>query len=133
VNLTWRRSGNPPLQSDIHAVCRDTAAGCRVELSGRITIDSTPGLQALLLKRLDSQDCKALTLDLYEVPYIDTAGLAMLMELLRAARLRGKQFGLSGVREKPRFLLEAARLLNFFPELDPDGRPGGESPYGGVA
>jgi len=104
-----------------------------VELSGRITIDSSPGVHAQLLRRLQSPNCRTLTVDLYDVEYIDTSGLAMLIELLRAARLMGKAFRLSGLREKPRYLLEVTGLLHLFQEVDREARSNGALPCGGVA
>ena len=124
VNLPWLRSGTTAsVDAEVRAACRDGADGCRVELSGRITIDSSPDLQSLLLRRVQSPDCSTLTVDLYDVAYIDTSGLAMLMEVLRAARLRGKDLRLSGLRERPRYLLEVTRLLHLFREVDREGRP----------
>ena len=114
-------------------MCRDTTEGCRVEFSGRITIDSSPGLHSLLLRRLQSPNCRTLTVDLYDVEYIDTSGLAMLMELLRAARLTGKALQLSGLREKPRYLLEAAGLLHLFREVDREVQPRLGLPCSGAA
>lgn len=89
---------------------------CHVRLSGRITIDSSPGLRLLLLTRLESQSCRALIVDLSEVAYVDTSGLAMLVETLKTARNQGKTFHLSGLRERPRYLLETTRLLHLFDE-----------------
>ncbi|HXK06480.1 MAG TPA: STAS domain-containing protein [Verrucomicrobiae bacterium] len=124
LNFPWLRSGTTTsVDAEVRAACRDGADGCRVELSGRITIDSSPDLQTLLLRRVESPDCRTLTVDLYDVAYIDTSGLAMLMELLRAARLQAKDLRLSGLRERPRYLLEATRLLHLFQEVDREGRP----------
>ena len=124
VTLPWLRSGTTAsVDAEVRATCRDGVDGCRVELSGRITIDSSPDLQALLLRRVQSPNCRGLIVDLYDVAYIDTSGLAMLMELLRAARLGDKEIRLSGLRERPRYLLEATRLLHLFQEVDREGRP----------
>jgi len=124
MNFPWRRSGTSvSAEPEARVASRDGAEGCRVELSGRITIDSSPDLQSLLLRRVQSPHCGALTVDLYDVAYIDTSGLAMLMELLRAARLQGKDLRLSGLRERPRYLLEATRLLHLFHEVDREDRP----------
>jgi anti-sigma B factor antagonist len=124
VNFPWLRSGTiASADPEVRAACRDSADGCRVELSGRITIDSSPGVQSLLLRRVQSPNCNTLTVDLYDVAYIDTSGLAMLMELLRAARLKGKELRLSGLRERPRYLLEATRLLHLFQQVDREDRP----------
>ncbi len=106
--------------ADIRATCDDRGAECHVRLSGRITIDSAPDLRALLLARLQTPSCQSLNVDLFEVAYIDTSGLAVLVETLRAARRLGKTIGLSGLRERPRYLLEATRALRFFPELNRD-------------
>lgn len=92
---------------------------CLGSLSGRVTIDSSPGLRLLLLATLQASDCETLTVDLHEVDYMDTSGLAVLLEVLRAARVLNKDFQLSGLGERPRYLLETARLLRLFHEVDP--------------
>lgn len=116
--ILWRRTTKTaPLDADIRAVCEAHGVECQVWLSGRITIDSSPSVRALLLQRLESPDCQNLTVDLREVPYVDTSGLAVLVEILKAARTQGKTFQLSGLSERPRFLLEATRLLHLFREV----------------
>jgi anti-sigma B factor antagonist len=102
------------LDADIRAVCEQRGGECQVSLSGRITIDSSPDLLALLLRQLESLSCRILTVDLHEVAYVDTSGLAILVETLKAARTQGKAFRLSGLQERPRYLLEATRLLHLF-------------------
>ena len=86
-------------------------------VSGRITIDSAPDLRALLLQRLAMQDCENLTLDLAGVVYVDTSALAILLEALKAAYRLKKAFRLSGLRERPRYLFEATRLLHLFDQV----------------
>jgi anti-sigma B factor antagonist len=108
------------LNSDFTVVCEVQAAACRISLSGRITIDSSPDLRDLMLLRLQPASCRSLTVDFRDVTYIDTSGLAVLLELLKASRDQGKTFGLSGLRERPRYLLEASRLLHFFDSTDED-------------
>ncbi len=56
-------------------------------------------------------------MDFREVDYIDTSGLALLVEILKAARTQGKALHVSGLRERPRYLLEATRLLHLFHEV----------------
>ena len=93
---------------------------CRVSISGRITIDSAPALRLLLLQHLDSAASESLTVDLYEVPYADTSCLAVLLEILREARAQKKTLYLSGLRDRPRYLLEATRILHMFNEVPRD-------------
>jgi anti-anti-sigma factor len=74
----------------------------------------------MLLGTLQTADCEILTVDLHQVDYMDTSGLAVLLEVLRAARILNKRFQLSGLGERPRYLLETARLLRVFDEVDPE-------------
>jgi anti-sigma B factor antagonist len=109
-----RKMKTVSLDADIRVVCEQRGAECQVSLSGRITIDSSPDLRALLLGQLESSVCRILTVDFHEVAYVDTSGLAVLVEILKAARTQGKAFHLSGLQERPRYLLEATRLLHLF-------------------
>ena len=93
----------------------------QLRLSGRITIDSSPGLRALLLRSLESPSCRNLTLDLSDVSYVDTSGLPVFVETLRVARGQGKAFHLTGLRERPRYMLEATRLLHLFGKTEAEG------------
>jgi anti-sigma B factor antagonist len=86
------------------------------KLAGSITIDSSPELRRVLLRILKASDCRRLTLDFSAVVYIDTSGLAVLIEVLRSARQLGKRLQLSGLRERPRYLLESTGLLRLFDE-----------------
>jgi anti-anti-sigma factor len=99
---------------------RCKARNCTISISGRITIDSAPALRALLLQHLESAAFDSLTVDLYEVLYVDTSCLAVLLEILRAGRARKKTLYLSGLRDRPRFLLEATRILPLFNEVSRD-------------
>jgi anti-sigma B factor antagonist len=133
VNFPWRRTGTITLTDpEVRAACHDTVEGCRVDFSGKITTDSSPGAHTLLLQRLNSVDCRSLTVDLYDVEYIDTSGLAMLIELLRHSRLAGKTLQLSGLREQPRYLLESTGLLHLFRVVDRNGQPGAGAVSGGI-
>jgi anti-sigma B factor antagonist len=107
----------------VRVVCDQRGAECQLSLSGRITIDSSPALREALLRRLETPSCDVLALDLYDVAYIDTSGLAILVEILRAARRLGKQLRLSRLGERPRYLLETTRLLHLFENEPPHERP----------
>jgi anti-sigma B factor antagonist len=86
------------------------------KLAGSITIDSSPELRRVLLRMLKAPDYRRFTLDFSEVVYIDTSGVAVLIEVLRSARQLGKGLQLSGLRERPRYLLESTGLLRLFEE-----------------
>jgi anti-sigma B factor antagonist len=119
VTFLWRRTTKPAsLDADVQAVCEQNDGECQVLLSGRITIDSSPDLRLLLLERLRAEGCQILTVAFCDVAYVDTSGLAMLVEILNAARHQGKTFYLSRLRERPRYLLETTRLLHLFDEVN---------------
>ena len=99
-------------------VCEQKGDTCRVSLAGSITIDSSPELRILLFERLRAPGFDRLILDFERVDYIDTSGLAVLVETLRAARVQGKSVSLSELGEQPRYLLEATRLLHLFGEVN---------------
>ena len=87
------------------------------KLAGSITIDSSPEMRRVFLQTLKAPDCRRFTLDFSEVVYIDTSGLAVLIEVLRSARQLGKTLQLSGLRERPRYLFESTGLLRLFEEV----------------
>ena len=111
------------LGEDLIAVSERNEEKYCVRLAGRITIDSSPDLRLFLLRKLGSIACPVFAVDLAEVTYMDTSGLAVLVGLLKAARRSSKRLQLSGLRERPRYLLEATRVLHLFEEVDSSRRP----------
>ena len=57
----------------LHEVSEDLGSACRVCLTGRITIYSSPSLRSLLLERLKSEPCLNVILDLTGISYVDTS------------------------------------------------------------
>jgi anti-sigma B factor antagonist len=106
------------LGEDLIAASQRNEEKCCIKLAGRITIDSSPDLRLFLLRQLSSLACPVFTIDLAEVTYMDTSGLAVLVGLLKTARQSSKRFQLTGLREKPRYLLEATHVLHLFEEAD---------------
>jgi anti-anti-sigma factor len=96
---------------------RASAGNCVLAVSGRITIDSAPDLRTFLLQHLALPNCESLTLDFSDIVYVDTSALAVVLEALKAAGRLKKAFHLSGLRERPRYLFEATRLLHLFDQV----------------
>jgi anti-sigma B factor antagonist len=103
---------------DLIAVCEQNHEECRVALAGRIRIDSSPDLRMFLLQKLGSLRCLVLAIDFGEVSYVDTSGLAVLVEVLKVARQSAKRLQLWRLQEGPRYLLEATRLIHLFDEVN---------------
>ena len=84
-----------------------------VSLQGRITINNANEMRRTLADALLPR-LPQLTVDLSGVTYMDTSGLATLMEAMRIARRQGTRLVLGGVQDQPRYLLEITDLDHVF-------------------
>lgn len=84
-----------------------------VSLQGRITINNADEMRRTLSGALRPQLPK-LTVDLSGVTYMDTSGLATLIETMRIARQQGTRLVLSGIQNQPRYLLQVTDLDHVF-------------------
>ena len=90
-----------------------------VRLSGRIDVDSSPDLRDCLLAILSEEPLpRAITVDLTAVPYIETSGIATLIEALRIARHHRTLFCLQGLSGSGLRLFEVIGVRSMF---DPAG------------
>src|SRR6266849_4236186 len=92
----------------------DAAEGTVLRLRGRVTIDSSPALRDRLLAMLRGQAPTAVIFDLSEVPYIDSSGIATLIEGLKIARNRRTAFCLQGLQGRLLHLFEVTGVLALF-------------------
>ena len=88
--------------------------GTVFRLRGRVTIDSSPALRDRLLAMLRGQAPTAVIFDLSEVPYIDSSGIATLIEGLKVARNRQIAFCLQGLQGRLLHLFEVTGVLTLF-------------------
>jgi anti-sigma B factor antagonist len=84
-----------------------------VSLQGRITVSNANEMRRTLADALRLQP-KELTVDLSSVSYMDTSGLATLMEAMRRARQQGTRLVLGSIQAQPRYLLKATDLDQVF-------------------
>ena len=90
-----------------------------VRLNGRIDVDSSPDLRDCLSAILsDGSLPHAITVDLAEVSYIETSGIATLVEALRIARHRQITFCLRGLGGSVLRLFEVTGVLALFEVSD---------------
>jgi anti-sigma B factor antagonist len=82
----------------------------------RITIDNANEMRQLILEAIRSQSGRVVV-DMSEITYMDTSGLATLLETLRQAHQQGKAMALQGVQDQPRYLFEVTELDHLF-EMD---------------
>jgi anti-anti-sigma factor len=86
-----------------------------VRLNGRIDVDSSPDLRDRLSAILSERSLpRAITVDLTGVSYIETSGIATLIEALRIARLHQTTFCLQGLIGSALRLFEVTGALALF-------------------
>ena len=84
-----------------------------VAIEGRITVDNSPDMRTRLALALKSQPPE-LAVDLSRVTYIDTSGLATLVEASRIARQQGTRLVLTGIQGQIHYLFEVSHLDQLF-------------------
>jgi len=86
-----------------------------VRPSGRINVDSSPDLRDCLSAILSEEPLPhAITVDLAAVPYIETSGIATLIEALRIARHQQTKFCMQGLSGSVLRLFEVTGVLTLF-------------------
>lgn len=83
-------------------------------LHGRLGIDSSPALRDRLLAMLLRQSPRAVIVNLSEVDYIDTSGIATLIEGLKIARHRRITLCLKGLQGRLLHLFRVTGVLALF-------------------
>jgi len=86
-------------------------------LEGEIDLHVSPGIAASL-STMVAQRPKQLIVDLSRVSYIDSSGLAVLIEAMQNVTQYGGQFALAGLQDAVRPIFEIARLDQVFRIFD---------------
>ena len=84
-----------------------------VHLAGEVDLEHSPQIRKVLLAAVQ-QGCFVLV-DMAEVNYIDSSGIACLIEALQEARKNGANLALIAVNPQALRVLELARLDTVFP------------------
>src|SRR2546426_671607 len=85
-----------------------------VHVEGDIDLKSSPDLRAAIIDLYEKRGQHRVILDLAGVPYIDSSGVAILVEGLQEAKKRHARFILCALNEAPRHVLELTRLTKVF-------------------
>ena len=83
-----------------------------VMLSGEVDLNNSPDARKVILTNLKKK--KHVMVDLSSVDYIDSSGVASLVEGFQYARTNDLEFGLIGVSEAAMSVLRLARLDQVF-------------------
>ena len=84
-----------------------------VELTGDIDLSCSPEARKVILESLAAK--QPTLVDMSAVTYIDSCGVASLVEGYQTAKKKTLEFGLLGVSEAALSVLELARLDKVFP------------------
>jgi len=89
-----------------------------VDVVGDITLYNSPNVRKTLLDLLRSKETPRVVVNLEKVRYIDSAGVASLVEALKVSRDLRSGFALYGLTKTTREVLELTRLLRVFEVYD---------------
>jgi anti-sigma B factor antagonist len=99
-----------PMKIEVERIGNDAV----IRLSGRLDINTSPDLRKAALTLCTKRRYRNLTIDFRDVSFIDTSGLATLLEIVVAARDQSMQLILTGVGQKVRYLIDVNGLTDFF-------------------
>lgn len=95
-------------------IASDIVSGCIViSLSGEVDLSWSQQVRRAILDALRHND--TVGVDLSQVSYIDSSGIAALVEGFQQSRLSGSRFALVAISDAVRAVLELARLDRVFP------------------
>lgn len=96
--------------------CSETAenGGVVLKLTGEIDLASSPELRKLLQEKVKAK-CPALVIDFSGVQYIDSSGLATLVEYRRDSNAFSGKFALASLNDRVRTIFELVRLNEIIP------------------
>ena len=104
-----------PSSSDLTISVDQVGTGAVVRLTGRIDVDSSPDLRDRLRTLLSEEASpQTIIVDLAGVSYIETSGVATLIEALRIARHHHTSFRLQGLAGAALRLFEVTGVLALF-------------------
>lgn len=90
-----------------------------VSITGRVTVNNSDEMRRKLRAALRSKPVQ-LTVDLSGVAYMDTSGVATLLEAVHSARRQGSRMVLVGLEGQPRYLLETSHIDDLFDAAAPE-------------
>ena len=101
-----------PWRMDIKT--RQSGNATIVDVTGDITLYNSPEVRKVVLDLLKDKKAKRVIMNLTSVRYIDSAGVASLVEGLKVSRDLKSTFALFGLSRTAREVLELTRLIKVF-------------------
>jgi len=92
------------------------------DVIGDIDLANSPEVRKALLKELKEARVPRVVMNMSKVRYIDSSGVASLVEGLKASRDVGSRFILFGLSPSAREVLQLSRLLKIFEVYDDEAQ-----------
>jgi anti-sigma B factor antagonist len=93
---------------------RQTNTATIVDVKGDIDLYNSPEVRKVILEELKEKRTARLVVNLTQVRYIDSSGVASLVEGLKISKSLGSRFMLYGLSPAAREVLELSRLIRVF-------------------
>ncbi len=97
---------------------RHSGGGVILDISGDIDLAHSPAMRKTLLGEIKDKHSPKIFLNLKNVRYIDSSGIASLVEGLKASRDNGARMILYGLSASVREVMELSRLQKIFEIYD---------------
>jgi anti-sigma B factor antagonist len=97
---------------------RQQGAVTILDLVGDITLYNSPEIRKVLLSLLKEQRVSLLLVNMTGVKYVDSSGIASLVEGLKISRDQNARFALYGLSKPAKTVLELTHLLRVFETHD---------------
>jgi len=82
----------------------------RISVTGRLVIESSPRFRASIMKAIGKATNPVIVIDLSALSYLDTSGVATLLEAVRVASVQKVRLRVIGLSGEPRMLAQTAEL-----------------------
>ena len=93
---------------------RPATGGTILDITGDIDLAHSPAMRKALLEEIREKKTPKVFLNLEKVRYIDSSGIASLVEGLKASRDQGSRLILYGLSKTVREVMELSRLQKIF-------------------
>jgi anti-sigma B factor antagonist len=94
----------------MHIETSPAASESRISVTGRLAIESSARLRASLMTAIRTASSAVLVVDLSALSYLDTSGLATLLDAARVASTYEVRLHVTGLTGEPRMLAKIAEL-----------------------
>jgi anti-sigma B factor antagonist len=110
----WQNMGLMPQRPPLKISARQVGDAVILDLTGDITLFNSPEIRKALIDQLREQRVSHLIVNMLDVPYVDSSGVASLVEGLKISRDLKSRFALYGLSKSARTVLELTHLLRIF-------------------